>query len=158
MTNDGRIVAFHTPMLWAIGCIVVLAIGGLTGIVMSNAGADRVLHDTYFVAPHLHYVLSLSAVFGFFAGWYYLFPKITGYAYSDLLGRIHFWSYFIGVNAMLAPPVLVVVALARRVADAPDAFRHWNLVSSTGAYVCAAGSLVFIGNMVLSLLRRRPAG
>jgi cytochrome c oxidase subunit I len=158
VTNERRIVNFRTPMLWAIGCIVVLAIGGLTGIVIGNAGTDRVLHDTYFVAPHLHYVLSLAAVFGFFAGWYYLFPKVTGYAYSDLLGMIHFWSYFIGVNTMLVPHVLVVVVLAGRVGDAPDAFRHWNLVSSIGAYVCAAGSLVFIGNMVLSLLRRRPAG
>ena len=105
----------------------------------------------------MHYVLHLTVVFGFFAGWYYLFPKITGYAYSNLLGRIHFRLLFIGVNTMLMPQVLLVSRVAERVADAPDAYRHWNLVSWIGSYISAASFLVFIPNMVLSFLRRRPA-
>jgi len=141
--------------LWAIGAIFVLCFGVLGGFVLANAGADRVLHDTYYVVAHSHYILSLAAVFGFFAVWYYGFPRITGYAYSELLGQIHFWLWFIGVNAMLIPQVIVLTSMARRLADDPDAFRVWNLVSSIGAYACAAGTLVFLANMVLACVRRR---
>jgi cytochrome c oxidase subunit I len=143
------------PMLWAIGSLVQLAIGVLT---VANATANRSpLRDTYFVAAHLQYVLQLAVVFGYFAGLYYLFPKLTGYAYYDLLGRVHFWLQFIGVNTMLVPQVLLVTSVPWQVAGAPDAFHYWNLVSWFGSYICAAASLVFFLNMVLSLLRRRPA-
>jgi cytochrome c oxidase subunit I len=153
-------VRFRTPRLWAIGCVLML---GLTaGIVIADASPDLVfhdlvLHDTYFVVVHFHYALLLPVVFGFFTGWYYLFPRITSYAYSDTLGRIHFWLLFIGVNTALAPQVLLASGLVGRVVNAPDGFRPFNLVSWIGSYISAAGVLVFLVNMALSFLRRRPA-
>src|SRR5262245_40933369 len=146
------------PRLWVIGCLVQLAIGLLTAIMIANATANRPpLHDTFLVAAHLHWVLQLAVAFGFFAGLYYLFPKLTGYGYYNVLGRVHFWLLFIGVNTMLVPQVLLVTNAAGRVAESPDAFQYWNLVSQFGSYLAAIASLVFFVNMVLSLLRRRPA-
>ena len=158
MSNES--VRFRTPRLWAVGCVLML---GLTaGIVIAGARADLILHDvilhdTYFVVAHFHYVLHLPVVFGFFAGWYYLFPRMTTYAYSDTLGRVHFWLLFIGVNIALVPQILFASGLAGRMADAADWFRASNQVSRIGSYVCAASILVFFVNMALSFLRRRPA-
>jgi cytochrome c oxidase subunit I len=92
------------------------------GIVVANPGADCVLQATYHIVAHFHYVLSLAAVFGIFAGWYYWFPKITGYTYSDLLGKVPFWKLFIGANTIFFPQHLLGLAgMPRRVADYPDA-------------------------------------
>ncbi len=163
--SPGR--ASHTPMLWVVGGAVTFAIGGLANavatrslarILATNTGADGTLHDTYYVVGHLHYALSLAVVFVFFAAWYYLFPKLTGYAYSELLGRIHFWLSFIGVIITLVPPSLLVAPTLQRPTDVADLLRDWNLVVRIGSYIAATGILVFISNMVLSFLRRRPAG
>ena|SRR5215467_4730951 len=155
---SNRSVRFRIPRLWAIGCVLML---GLTsGIVIAEARFvlhDLVLQDTYFVVAHFHYVLYLPVLFGFFAGWYYLFPRITGYAYSDTLGRIHFWLLFIGVVTALAPQVLLALGLVGWVVNALDWVHGSNLVSWIGSYISAAGILVFFVNMALSLLRRRPA-
>src|SRR4051794_36852737 len=110
-------------------------------------------HDTYFVVAHLHYVLSLAMVFGFFAAWYYLFPKLTGYAYSDLLGGIHFWSLSIGVIIILAPQILLFASTVAQPADVAGQLRYWNVMSRIGSYISAASTLVFFANMVLSFLR-----
>jgi cytochrome c oxidase subunit 1 len=158
-TMWGGSVDFSTPIWWAIGFIFVFTIGGLTGIVVANPGADRVMQDTYYVVAHFHYVLSLAAVFGIFAGWYYWFPKMTGYLYSGALGKLHFWISFIGANTIFFPQhFLGLAGMPRRVADYPDAFGGWNLVSSIGAYVFAAGMLVFAANMILAVVRKRAAG
>jgi cytochrome c oxidase subunit 1 len=117
-TMWGGSVEFRTPVLWAIGFIFVFTIGGLTGVVVANPGADRMLQDTYYIVAHFHYVLSLAAVFGIFAGWYYWFPKITGYTYSDFLGKVHFWLSFIGANTIFFPQhFLGLAGMPRRVAD-----------------------------------------
>ena len=97
-TMWGGSITFKTPMLWAIGFIFVFTIGGVTGVVLANPGIDRTLQDTYYVVAHFHYVLSLGAVFAIFAGWYYWFPKMTGYMYSETIGKLHFWLTFVGVN------------------------------------------------------------
>lgn len=88
-TMWGGSITFRTPMLWAIGFIFVFTIGGVTGVVLANPGIDRSLQDTYYVVAHFHYVLSLGAVFAIFAGWYYWFPKMTGYMFSETLGKLH---------------------------------------------------------------------
>ena len=97
-----------------------------------------------YVVAHFHYVLSLAAVFAIFVGWYYWFPKITGYVYSDFLGKFHFWISFIGANTLFFPMhFLGLAGMPRRVADYPDAYAGWNFVASIGAYVFAAGMVVF---------------
>jgi cytochrome c oxidase subunit 1 len=157
-TMWGGSVEFRTPMLWAVGFIFMFTIGGLTGVVVANPGADRMLQDTYYIVAHFHYVLSLAAVFGIFAGWYYWFPKITGYTYSDFLGKVHFWLSFIGANTIFFPQhFLGLAGMPRRVADYPDAFSDWNFVSSLGAYVFAAGMAVFFANMIFAFVRKAPA-
>ena len=94
-TMWGGSIEFRAPMIWAMGFIFLFTVGGVTGVVLANAGVDRVLHDTYYVVAHFHYVLSLGAVFAIFAGWYYWFPKMFGYMYNErhrqaaLLGDLH---------------------------------------------------------------------
>src|SRR5262245_3638580 len=144
------------PRLWAIGCLVQLAIGVSTVAIIAKTTATRPpLHDTFFVGAHLHWVLQLAVAFGFFAGLYYLFPRVTGYRYYEPLGRIHFWLLFIGANTMLAAQVLVVARAAERLAEAPHTFNYWNLVFRFGSYVAVVDTVVLFVNMVLSLLRKR---
>ena len=97
-TMWGGSIRFDVPMLWAVGFIFLFTVGGVTGVVLSNAGLDVVLHNTYYVIAHFHYVLSLGAVFGLFAGFYYWFSKMTGYTYHNGLAKLHFWVTFFGVN------------------------------------------------------------
>jgi cytochrome c oxidase subunit 1 len=157
-TMWGGSIRLLTPMLWSIGFIFVFTIGGVTGVVLANPGVDRSAQDTYYVVAHFHYVLSLGAVFAIFAGWYYWFPKITGYMYSEVFGKLHFWITFIGVNCAFFPQhFLGLAGMPRRVADYPDAFRDWNLISSIGAYVSAAGLVVFFIGMAYALIRKRKA-
>ena len=157
-TMWGGSIEFKTPMLWAIGFIFLFTLGGVTGVVLANAGVDRVLQDTYYVVAHFHYVLSLGAVFGIFAGWYYWFPKMSGYMYSETIGKLHFWLTFIGVNIVFFPQhFLGLAGMPRRVADYPDAFAGWNLVSSLGSYLSGLGALVFFFGVAQAFMRKEKA-
>jgi len=158
-TMWGGSIEFKTPMLWAVGFIFLFTIGGVTGVVLANAGVDRSLQDTYYVVAHFHYVLSLGAVFTIFAGWYYWFPKMSGYMYNEVIGKLHFWLMFVGVNLVFFPQhFLGLAGMPRRIADYPDAFADWNFISSIGSYISAVGVLVFFYGMVEAFMRKRVAG
>jgi cytochrome c oxidase subunit 1 len=148
-TMWGGSIRFTTPMLFAIGMIVLFTIGGVTGVVLANAGMDKVLHDTYYVVAHFHYTLSMGALFGIFAGIYYWIGKMTGRQYDETLGKIHFWLTFIAVNLTFFPMHFSGLAgMPRRIPDYPDAFAGWNMISSIGAFMGAASALLFVYIMI----------
>jgi cytochrome c oxidase subunit 1 len=156
---DGSI-KFDTPMLFAMGFIFLFTVGGVTGVVLANAGVDIALHNTYYVIAHFHYVLSLGSVFGLFAGFYYWISKMSGHQYNEIYGKIHFWTTFIGVNLAFFPMhFLGLAGMPRRVSDYPDAFAHWNMVSSIGAFISFTATLFFIYVIFDTLRagRRAPA-
>ena len=152
-TMWGGSIEFRTPMLWAMGFIFLFTLGGVTGIVLSQAGVDRAYHDTYYVVAHFHYVMSLGAVFGIFAGIYYWMGKMSGRQYPETLGKIHFWMMFIGANITFFPQhFLGRQGMPRRYIDYPEAFEYWNYVSSIGAFISGASFLLFI-YIVFSTIR-----
>jgi len=137
-------IKLKTPMLFALGFLILFTTGGLTGIILSNAGLDVALHDTYYVVAHFHYVLSMGAVFALFAATYYWLNKLTGVVYIELLGQIHFWLTFIGVNLTFFPMhFLGLAGMPRRVPDYPDTFAFWNYVCSIGSVISFVGILLF---------------
>jgi cytochrome c oxidase subunit I len=151
-TMWGGSLRFEVPMLWAIGLIFLFTVGGVTGVVLSNAGMDLALHDTYYVVAHFHYVLSLGAVFGIFAGFYYWFGKMSGRQIPNWAGKLHFWTTFIGVNITFFPQhFLGLQGMPRRYIDYADGLAGWNYVSSIGSYISFASALFFVVVVIYSL-------
>ncbi len=141
----GGSITFNTPMLFTIGFIFLFTVGGLTGIVLSNSGINALLHDTYYVVAHFHYVLSMGAVFSIFAGWYYWISFMTGLKYPEKLSKIHFWLFFIGVNVTFFPMhFLGLAGMPRRIPDYPDAFVDWNILATYGSYISLVSLIVFL--------------
>ena len=153
-TMWGGSIEFKTPMLWAFGFLFLFTVGGVTGVVLAQAGIDRAYHDTYYVVAHFHYVMSLGAVFAIFAGIYFYFPKMTGRMYPEWAGKLHFYAMFIGANLTFFPQhFLGRQGMPRRYIDYPEAFAPWNWWSSMGAFLSFASFVFFFGVIIWSLLR-----
>ncbi len=184
-TMWGGSLSFPTPMLWAIGFIFLFTVGGVTGVVLANAGMDTSLHDTYYVVAHFHYVLSLGAVFALFAGFYYWIGKMSGRQYPEFFGKVHFWMTFIGVNLVFFPQhFLGLAGMPRQYVDYPApippehlqgpfvnpiakiqwivsqdyGFHLWNYVSTMGAYLSGFAVLVFLGIVFYTLFFGKRVG
>lgn len=144
-TMWGGSITFRTPMLFAIGFLILFTLGGVTGIVLSNSAIDRVFHDTYYVVAHFHYTMSLGALFTAYAGFYYWFGKMSGKEYPEWMGKLHFWLTFIGVNLTFFPQhFLGLAGMPRRIPDYPDAFAGWNYVSTIGSLISMAAAFFFV--------------
>ena len=151
-TMWGGSISLETPMLFAIGFIFLFTVGGVTGVVLANSGIDVALHDTYYVVAHFHYVLSMGAVFAIFSGFYYWFGKASGLKYPEILGKMHFWMTFIGVNLTFFPMhFLGLAGMPRRIPDFPDAYAGWNYVASFGSLLTAFSTLFFYYIVIITL-------
>jgi heme/copper-type cytochrome/quinol oxidase subunit 1 len=153
----GSTIQFKTPMLFALGFLFLFTIGGITGVVLSNAGLDIALHDTYYVVAHFHYVLSMGAVFAIFSGFYFWFEKMWGIQYSEFLGRLHFTLFFIGVNVTFFPMHFMGLAgMPRRISDYHEAFAGWNKIASMGAMISVVATVVFFILLLHAFLNSKP--
>jgi len=148
----GGSIHLKVSMLFAIGFIFLFTVGGLTGIVLSNSSLNYLMHDTYYVVAHFHYVLSMGAVFGIFAAFYYWFEKMVGLPFNKILGVLHFWTFFLGVNITFFPMhFLGLAGMPRRIPDFPDAYSGWNFVASFGSNISVVSILIFFYLIYVSL-------
>lgn len=144
-TIYGGRIHYYTPMLFAIGFIVLFTIGGFTGVMLSQASLDLAFHDTYYVVGHFHYVLSLGAVYAMFAAFYYWVGKITGYQYSELWGVIHFVIFTIAINIVFFPMhFLGLAGLPRRIPDYSIGYSDWNQFMTLGSILTVFSVFIFL--------------
>ena len=154
-TMWGGSLKFTTPMLFATAFILMFTIGGLSGITLAAVPVDIELHDTYYVVAHLHYVLVAGSVMTIFAGFYYWWPKMTGIAYDERLGQVHFWLTTIFINVtFFVQHYLGVLGMPRRYFDYDPQFETLNMISSAGAFLLAGSQLIWVLNIILSIKRR----
>jgi len=150
---------FETPMLFALGFVILFTIGGFSGLMLAIVPADFQYHDTYFVVAHFHYVLVPGAIFGIFASVYYWLPKWTGHMYDETLGKLHFWMSFVGMNLAFFPMHFVGLAgMPRRIPDYNLQFADFNMISSIGAFMFGATQLFFLFIVIKCIRGGKPAG
>ena len=143
-TMWGGKIYLYVSMVFAIGFIFLFTVGGVTGVILANAGLDIAFHDTYYVVAHFHYVLSLGAVFSVFCGFYFWIERIIAVYFYEVLGQIQFILMFIGVNLTFGPMhFLGISGMPRRIPDFPDAYAGWNAVASFGSYISAFSAVFF---------------
>lgn len=152
---DGLLI-LDTPLQFVLGFIFLFTVGGVTGVALSNAGLDIAFHDTYYVVAHFHYVLSMGAVFGLFAGFYYWITKMWGVIVNEEFAKTHFWLFFIGVNVTFFPMhFLGLAGMPRRIPDYPDAFGFWNVIATAGSNISVVSVLVLFCVLLDTLLTYR---
>lgn len=157
-TMMGGKLILRTPLLYAFGFLVLFTIGGLSGVLLANSSLDTAFHDTYYVVAHFHYVLSLGALFAVLAGYYHWSPRIIGFNYNEILGKIQFYSLLIGVNFLFFPMhFLGLAGCPRRINDYPDAFASWNYLASIGAMMSLSSFLLFLFIIYKQFTNRIPA-
>jgi cytochrome c oxidase subunit 1 len=150
-TMWGGQIHFTTAMKFAVGFVVLFTIGGLSGVVLSSAPVDYMMHDTYYVVAHIHYVFVTGSFFGLMAALYHWYPKMTGRMLSEKIGRVHFWLTFVSVNITFFPMhFLGMMGMPRRIADYNPVYADLNLLCTVGAFIFGMSQLLIIINVIYS--------